>query len=84
MTLRRTRFRLGKAQDEAASGQGLLLAIVDIDDVIAIIRSSDDVATARTRLIELFDLTGIQANYILDMQLRRLTRFSRIEARIRT
>ena len=47
--------------------------------MIAIIRSSDDVAEARTRLIEAFDLTEIQANYILDMQLRRLTRFSAIE-----
>lgn len=80
VTLRRTRFRLGKAQDRLHLVEGLLpLAIVDIDDVIAIIRSSDDVATARTRLIEVFDLTEIQANYILDMQLRRLTRFSRIE-----
>lgn len=79
VTLRRTRFRLGKAQDRLHLVEGLLLAIVDIDDVIAIIRSSDDVASARTRLIEVFDLTEIQANYILDMQLRRLTRFSRIE-----
>ncbi len=79
VTLRRTRFRLGKAQDRLHLVEGLLLAIVDIDDVIAIIRSSDDVATARTRLIEVFDLTEIQANYILDMQLRRLTRFSRLE-----
>ncbi len=79
VTLRRTRFRLGKAQDRLHLVEGLLLAIVDIDDVIAIIRSSDDAARARTRLIEVFDLTEIQANYILDMQLRRLTRFSRIE-----
>ncbi len=79
VTLRRTRFRLGKAQDRLHLVEGLLLAIVDIDDVIAIIRSSDDAASARTRLIEVFDLTEIQANYILDMQLRRLTRFSRIE-----
>ena len=79
VTLRRTRFRLGKAQDRLHLVDGLLLAIVDIDDVIAIIRGSDDAASARTRLIEVFDLTEIQANYILDMQLRRLTRFSRIE-----
>ncbi|GAA0330704.1 DNA gyrase (subunit A) [Micropruina glycogenica] len=79
VTLRRTRFRLGKAQDRLHLVEGLLLAIVDIDDVIAIIRGSDDAATARTRLIEVFDLTEIQANYILDMQLRRLTRFSRLE-----
>ena len=47
--------------------------------MIAIIRGSDDAAHARARLIEAFDLTEIQANYILDMQLRRLTRFSTIE-----
>ncbi|HVK45259.1 MAG TPA: DNA topoisomerase IV subunit A [Micropruina sp.] len=78
-TLRRTMFRLAKAADRLHLVEGLLIAIVDIDDVIAIIRSSDDVAEARTRLIEAFDLTEIQANYILDMQLRRLTRFSAIE-----
>src|SRR5664280_349517 len=58
---------------------GLLIAIVDIDDVIAIIRSSDDVGAARARLIEAFDLSEVQANYILDMQLRRLTKFSTID-----
>ncbi|MGV8849981.1 MAG: DNA gyrase/topoisomerase IV subunit A [Propionibacteriaceae bacterium] len=79
VTLRRTNFQLGKARDRLHLVEGLLLAIVDIDDVIAIIRSSDDVASARTRLIEAFDLTEIQANYILDMQLRRLTKFSTIE-----
>ena len=47
--------------------------------MIAIIRNSDDVAAARSRLIEVFELSEIQANYILDMPLRRLTRFSRIE-----
>lgn len=79
VTLRRTRFQLGKAQDRLHLVEGLLLAIVDIDDVIAIIRSSDDAATARTRLREAFDLSEIQANYILDMQLRRLTKFSTID-----
>jgi DNA gyrase subunit A len=79
VTLRRTRFQLGKARDRLHLVEGLLLAIVDIDDVIAIIRSSDDVGTARTRLIEAFDLSEVQANYILDMQLRRLTKFSTID-----
>jgi DNA gyrase subunit A len=79
VTLRRTNFQLGKARDRLHLVEGLLLAIVDIDDVIAIIRSSDDVATARARLMDAFDLTEIQANYILDMQLRRLTKFSTIE-----
>ena len=59
--------------------EGLLIAILDIDEVIAVIRSSDDTAAARARLMEVFDLSEIQANYILDMPLRRLTRFSRIE-----
>ncbi len=79
VTLRRTRFQLGKARDRLHLVEGLLIAIVDIDAVIAIIRGSDDAAAARTRLIEAFDLSEVQATYILDMQLRRLTRFSRIE-----
>jgi DNA gyrase subunit A len=76
---RRSSYLLGKAQDRLHLVEGLLLAIVDIDDVISIIRTSDDVATARTRMMEAFELTEVQANYILDMQLRRLTKFSRIE-----
>ncbi|MBI4900329.1 MAG: DNA topoisomerase IV, partial [Actinobacteria bacterium] len=53
--------------------------IVDIDDVIAIIRSSDDAGAASARLMEVFDLSEVQANYILDMQLRRLTKFSSLD-----
>ena len=79
VTLRRTRFQLGKARDRLHLVEGLLIAILDIDDVIAIIRGSDDAAAARVRLIEVFDLSEVQATYILDMQLRRLTKFSRIE-----
>ncbi|MEP9321522.1 DNA gyrase subunit A, partial [Pseudomonas sp. LABIM340] len=79
VTLRRTKFQLNKAQDRLHLVEGLLLAIVDIDDVIAIIRSSEDAAAARTRLMGTFDLDEVQANYILDMQLRRLTKFSTIE-----
>jgi DNA gyrase subunit A len=78
VTLRRTRHRLAKAQDRLHLVEGLLVAIIDIDDVIAIVRSSDEVAEARARLMEAFDLTEVQANYILDMQLRQLTRLSRI------
>lgn len=78
VTRRRTQFQLGKAQDRLHLVEGLLLAIVDIDDVIAIIRSSDDVAEARTRLMDAFELSEIQANHILDMQLRQLTRLSSI------
>jgi DNA gyrase subunit A len=76
---RRTEFRLGKRKDRLHLVEGLLIAILDIDEVIQVIRSSDDATIARSRLVEVFDLTEIQANYILDLQLRRLTRFSRIE-----
>ena len=76
---RRTRFRLGKCRERAHLVDGLLIAILDIDEVIAVIRSSDDAATARTRLMQVFDLTEPQASYILELQLRRLTKFSVIE-----
>lgn len=79
VTLRRSRFMLGKAEERLHLVRGLITAIADIDDVIAIIRTSDDAAQARERLIGAFDLSEAQANYILDMQLRRLTRFSTIE-----
>lgn len=79
VSLRRTIFQHGKATDRLHLVRGLLIAIADIDDVIAIIRSSDDVAQARQRLMTAFDLDDVQANYILEMQLRRLTKFSSIE-----
>jgi DNA gyrase subunit A len=79
VTRRRTAFARRKAQERLHLVEGLLVAIVDIDDVIALIRSSDDTAQARERLIAAFDLSEIQANYILEMPLRRLTKFSRIE-----
>ncbi|MGI3784822.1 MAG: DNA topoisomerase (ATP-hydrolyzing), partial [Janthinobacterium lividum] len=79
VTTRRTRFRRTKAADRLHLVAGMLLAIIDIDDVIAIVRSSDDAATAKTRLIEAFDLSDVQATYILDMPLRRLTRLSLLE-----
>ncbi|HEU5484739.1 MAG TPA: DNA topoisomerase IV subunit A, partial [Microlunatus sp.] len=79
VTRRRTEFERAKAADRLHLVEGLLIAILDIDDVIAIIRSSDDTAHARSRLIDAFDLTEIQANYILEMPLRRLTKYSTIE-----
>ena len=79
VTRRRTTYLRAKANERLHLVEGLLLAMVDIDDVIAIIRSSDDVAEARERLMAAFELTETQTNYILDMPLRRLTRFSRIE-----
>ncbi|WP_231391738.1 DNA gyrase/topoisomerase IV subunit A [Arthrobacter sp. 35W] len=76
---RRTAFRLGKKKDRLHLVQGLLIAIVDIDEVIQIIRSSDETAAARERLMSIYDLSEIQANHILELRLRQLTRFSRIE-----
>jgi DNA gyrase subunit A len=76
---RRTAYRLGRREDRLHLVEGLLVAILDIDEVIQLIRSSDDAATARQRLMGVFDLTEVQATYILDLQLRRLTKFSRIE-----
>ena len=79
VTTRRCNFRLGKCRDRLHLVEGLLIAVLDIDDVIAIIRSSDDVETARERLQTAFDLSELQANHILELRLRRLTKFSRIE-----
>jgi DNA gyrase subunit A len=76
---RRTQFRRRKASDRLHLVDGLLIAILDIDEVIAVIRSSDDTAAARARLMSVFDLTHVQADYILEMPLRRLTKYSRIE-----
>jgi DNA gyrase subunit A len=76
---RRSEFRLRKRKDRLHLVEGLLIAILDIDEVIQLIRSSDDAGVARTRLMEVFDLSEAQAGYILDLQLRRLTKFSRIE-----
>ncbi|MGA7207224.1 MAG: DNA topoisomerase IV subunit A, partial [Specibacter sp.] len=76
---RRTAFRMGKKLDRLHLVEGLLIAIVDIDEVIQIIRTSDEVAAARERLMAIYDLSEVQANYILDLQLRRLTRFSMVE-----
>jgi DNA gyrase subunit A len=76
---RRSTYRRGKAADRLHLVDGLLLAILDIDEVIQLIRSSDNAEQARERLMGVFDLSEVQANYILDMPLRRLTRFSKIE-----
>ncbi len=76
---RRSAYRRRRAEERLHLVEGLLVAIVDIDEVIALIRSSDDAAAAKARLVQVFDLSDVQATYILDMPLRRLTRFSRIE-----
>ena len=69
---RRSRFRLRKAQERAHLVEGLLIALLDIDRVVRIIRASQDVGEARAELIAQLGLTDIQAGYVLDMQLRRL------------
>ena len=79
VTRRRSEYRRKKAQDRLHIVDGLLVAILDIDEVIQIIRTSDDAAAARTRLMDIYDLSEIQTNYILDMPLRRLTKFSKLE-----
>lgn len=79
VTTRRSQFRLRKKQDRLHLVDGLLIAIVDIDEVIQVIRGSDDAQVAKETLCSVFDLTEIQADYILELRLRRLTKFSRIE-----
>ncbi|OLT38965.1 DNA topoisomerase IV [Serinicoccus sp. CNJ-927] len=76
---RRTEHRLGKKKDRLHIVEGRLLAILDIDEVIQLIRSSDDAAEAKTRLMQVFDLSERQADDILAIPLRQLTKFSRIE-----
>lgn len=76
---RRSRFRLARRKERLHLVEGLLIAILDIDEVIQVIRASDDGEQARTRLMDVFDLSELQAEYILELRLRRLTKFSRIE-----
>ncbi|MGP5162674.1 DNA topoisomerase (ATP-hydrolyzing) [Arthrobacter rhombi] len=76
---RRTAYRLAKKKDRLHLVEGLLIAIVDIDEVIQIIRNSDETAVARQRLMTVYDLSEIQANHILELRLRQLTKYSQIE-----
>ncbi len=76
---RRTTHRLRRRRERLHLVEGLLVAIADIDEVIAVIRSSDDAEAARERLMSVFDLSQPQADYILELRLRRLTKFSRLE-----
>ncbi len=79
VVVRRTQFRLDKARDRLHILEGLLIALDAIDEVVAIVRSSQDAAEARERLIERFSLTAVQAAHILDMALRRLTALAKLE-----
>jgi DNA gyrase subunit A len=74
---RRTAFRLRKAEDRAHVLEGLLIAIANLDEVIALIRASASAEVARGSLMERFGLSEIQAQAILDMQLRRLAALER-------
>ncbi|MCA1306391.1 DNA topoisomerase IV subunit A [Microbacterium esteraromaticum] len=76
---RRSRYRLARRNERLHLVRGLLLAILDIDEVIQVIRSSEDSETARARLQQVFELDEVQAEYILELRLRRLTKFSRLE-----
>ena len=77
---RRTEYRLAKAERREHILEGRIKALNVIDEIIALIRASDDVATAREGLMaEPFEFSEVQANDILDMQLRQLTRLSKID-----
>ncbi|MGZ8651883.1 MAG: DNA gyrase subunit A [Actinomycetota bacterium] len=76
---RRTRYDLRKAEERDHIVLGLLIALDNLDEVIKIIRGSQDADAARTSLMKRFKLSEIQANHILDMPLRRLTRLARTE-----
>jgi DNA gyrase subunit A len=76
---RRTEYRRRKRAERLHLVEGLVIALLNIDEVIQVIRSSDDSAAAKRRLMEIFELSDIQAQYILDTPLRRLTRYDRLE-----
>ncbi len=76
---RRTEYRRRKREERLHLVDGLIIALLNIDEVIQVIRSSDDAAEARQRLMSIFELSDIQAQYILDTPLRRLTRYDRLE-----
>jgi DNA gyrase subunit A len=79
VTRRRTEYRRRKRSERLHLVDGLLIALLNIDEVIQVIRSSDDAAAAKARLMAVFELSDIQAQYILDTPLRRLTRYDRLE-----
>jgi len=76
---RRTQYELRRAEERDHIVQGLLIALDHLDEVIKMIRGSADADEARTKLMKKFKLSEVQANHILDMPLRRLTRLAREE-----
>jgi DNA gyrase subunit A len=79
VTRRRTEYRRRKRLERLHLVDGLVIALLNIDEVIQVIRASDDASAARERLMEIFELSQLQAQYILDTPLRRLTRYDRLE-----
>ncbi|HIO70038.1 MAG TPA: DNA gyrase subunit A [Nitrospirales bacterium] len=77
VVVRRTAFQLKKALERAHILEGLSSALDNLDAVISLIRGSDSPQVARTRLMQQFELSEIQANAILDMRLQRLTALER-------
>ena len=77
--VRRTNYRLDKANDRLHILEGLLTALDNIDEVVKIIRGSEDVAEARAGLIERFKFSDVQAAHILEMPLRRLTALEKLK-----
>ena len=73
VVVRRTQFELRKAEERAHILEGLIIASDNIDEVIALIRSSSNTEQAREKLIERFQLSDIQARAIVEMRLRQLT-----------
>jgi DNA gyrase subunit A len=76
---RRTAFRRRKREERLHLVAGLVTALLNIDEVIQVIRQSDDTGQAKGRLMQIFELSDIQAQYILDTPLRRLTKYDRLE-----
>jgi DNA gyrase subunit A len=76
---RRSEYRRRKRASRLHLVDGLLIALLNIDEVIEAIRASDDAAAAKDTLMNVFDLSAVQAQYILDTPLRRLTRYDRLE-----
>ncbi len=78
IVVRRTRYELGRAKARAHILEGLQIALDFLDEIIRIIRSADDDQVARTEMMTRFGFTQIQAEAILSMQLRQLTRLNRV------
>ena len=79
VTTRRSKNRMDRRKARLHLIEGLQIAVLNIDEVIEVIRTSDTAENARTRLMQIFDLSTLQADHILELRLRRLTRFSVLE-----